>query len=105
MKTSVLLALCSSVSLLCTQAAAGLEESAKLHALFDAEWEHAMQVSPTWASQLGDRRYNDRWPDLSLEAIEREQRHARELLQHLAVVDRAKLTQADLLNLDLFRWQ
>ncbi len=105
MNISRLLVLCSCVLVLRASAAASPEESVKLHALFDAEWEHTMQVSPTWASQLGDRRYNARWPDLSLEAIEREQQHARDLLQRLAGIERAKLPAVDQLNLDLFRWQ
>ncbi len=78
-------------------------ESARLHALFDAEWEHTMRSSPTWASHLGDRRYNDRWPDMSLAAIEGEHQHDREVLKRLTAIDRAKLPEADRLNFDLFK--
>jgi len=78
-------------------------ESAKLHALFDAEWEHTMQTSPTWASHLGDRRYNDRWPDMSLDAIGREHQHDRDVLKRLVAIDRAKLPEVDRLNYDLFQ--
>ncbi len=42
-----------------------------LHDLFAREWEYGLQQSPTRASQLGDRRWNDRWRDVSLEAIKR----------------------------------
>ena len=35
-----------------------------LHKLFEDEWEWAMRENPTWASSLGDRRYNDRWEDV-----------------------------------------
>lgn len=83
--------------------AAPSAESTKLHALFDAEWEHAMQTSPTWASHLGDRRFNDRWPDISLAAIEREHQHDREVLKRLAEIDRTKLPAVDQLNYDLFK--
>ena len=38
------------------------DASRKLHALFDREWEWTMEQSPTWASQLGDRRWNTLWP-------------------------------------------
>src|SRR6187551_3042977 len=74
-----------------------------LHALFDAEWEHGMQVNPTWASRLGDRRFNDRWDDVSPAAVELEHQHAREMLKQLDAISRDKLTPADQLNYDLFR--
>ena len=53
--------------------AAGQEKpvSQVLHDLFTAEWDYDMQQSPEWASTLGDRRWNDRWPDDSLEAFAR----------------------------------
>jgi uncharacterized protein (DUF885 family) len=76
-----------------------------LHALFDAEWEYAMRESPTWASTLGDRRYNDRWDDLSLAAVERRHQHDIDTLAQLKTIDRARLTPADQLNYDLFKKQ
>jgi uncharacterized protein (DUF885 family) len=62
-----------------------------------------MQQNPTWASRLGDRRWNDRWEDTSLEAIQR--RHARALavLDKLRKFDRRKLHPPDQLNYDLFK--
>lgn len=74
-----------------------------LHALFAAEWEHTMQVNPTWASTLGDRRWNEQWDDASPTAAEREHQHADEVLQKLTAIPRGELTAADQLNYDLFR--
>jgi uncharacterized protein (DUF885 family) len=74
-----------------------------LHALLDEEWEYAMREYPTTASSLGDRRYNDRWPDVSLAAVERRHRHGAEVLERLKSINRARLTPADQLNYDLFR--
>jgi len=79
------------------------DEAQKLQALFTAEWEHTMQTSPTWASQLGDRRWNDRWPDVSLAAIEREQAHTRDVLARLAAIQRDALPPTDRPNYDMFR--
>ena len=39
------------------------DASQKLHALFEREWEWAMKTYPTWASSLGDFRYNTKWTD------------------------------------------
>ncbi|MFQ5778264.1 MAG: DUF885 family protein [Terriglobia bacterium] len=77
--------------------------SAKLHALFEEEWQYEMRENPTFASRLGDRRFNDRWQDVSLAAIERRHRHDQEVLQELDTIDSAALSEADELNYTLFR--
>lgn len=46
---------------------------AELEAFFDQEWEQTLKNSPTFASYLGDTRYDALWPDISLPAIK--QRH------------------------------
>src|ERR1044071_10102592 len=73
-----------------------------LHQLFASEWDYQMEQYPTWASTLGDRRWNDRWPDRSLAAIERRHSHYLEVLAKLKSLDRAVLPSADQLNNDLF---
>jgi len=72
-----------------------------LQALFDAEWDYTMEQNPTWASQLGDRRWNDRWEDTSLAAIEQRHGHASDVLARLKKIDRRKLSPKDQLNYDL----
>ncbi|MGH9906974.1 MAG: DUF885 family protein, partial [Pyrinomonadaceae bacterium] len=74
-----------------------------LHALFDREWNYQMEQNPTRASQMGDRRWNDRWRDLSLEVINRRHEHRQAILRELAGIDRQKLSQQDQLNYDLFK--
>lgn len=80
-------------------------EAARLNALFDSEWEYDMQNSPTAASYMGDRRFNDRWPDLSIQAIEERQRHKQDVLVKLKAIERSKLPAAEQLNYDLYRLQ
>lgn len=55
--------------------AASLKNAAtkQLYGLFDETWEWNLKESPTFASFLGDKRYNDRWNDISLAAFERRQ--------------------------------
>src|SRR5215467_8081989 len=74
-----------------------------LHDLFAAEWDYNMQHSPEWASNLGDRRWNDRWSDDSLESFAHRDVHNHEVLAALAKIDRASLSAADQLNYDLFK--
>ena len=74
-----------------------------LHALFDAEWDYTMEQSPTFASSLGDRRWNDRWEDVSLDAIRKREDRTRQALQKLSQIERSKLSPADQLNYDLFK--
>jgi len=74
-----------------------------LHDLFAAEWDYSMQQSPESASELGDRRWNDRWSDDTLEAYARRNQHNQEVLAQLAKIDQGSLSPADQLNYDLFK--
>ena len=93
--------------LLCGAASAqdaGVVDATKaLHELFAAEWDYQMEQHPTWASTLGDRRWNDRWGDNSLDAIVRRHEHNREVIVKLASVNRPALSAADQLSYDLFK--
>lgn len=75
----------------------------RLHELFEREWEYSLRENPLRASSLGDRRYNDRWPDVSLEAIERRHQHRQQVLRELAAIPFNALSEADQLNYTLFR--
>jgi uncharacterized protein (DUF885 family) len=74
-----------------------------LYELFASEWDYQMERNPTWASMLGDRRWNGRWPDVSPEAIARDHQHSLEVLQKLEGIDRGALTPGLQLNYDLFK--
>jgi uncharacterized protein (DUF885 family) len=76
---------------------------ARFGAILDEEWQHTLRESPTFASHLGDKRYNDRWPDMSLAAIERRHQHQKDVLAELDRIDPAQLSSADRLNYQLFR--
>ena len=73
-----------------------------LHALFDASWERDLAESPLAATQYGDPRYNDRWPDLSPAALERSHELDRKVLADLTRIPRAELSAEEQLNYDLF---
>jgi len=79
------------------------DEAAKLHRLLDEEWDHTMETAPTWASELGDRRWNDRWPDASLDAFAREHAHDQQVLKQIGTIQRDALPATDQLNYDMFR--
>ena len=87
------------------QSFAANKDTKALHAFLAAEWEYTMEQSPDWASQLGDRRWNDRWPDISLGAIEARHAHNVDALARLKKINRAKLPPADQLNYDLFEYE
>lgn len=84
-------------------AGAQADEGKAMHEFFKAEWDYQMEQNPTTASALGDRRWNDRWEDASLAAIERRQQHRIDALARLKKIDRQKLSPADQLNFDLFQ--
>jgi prolyl oligopeptidase len=84
-------------------AAEDAEVTRRFRELLDTEWEYTLRESPTFASHLGDKRYNDRWPDVSLAAITRRHEHQKDLLGQLNAIDPQKLPPSDRLNYLLFR--
>ena len=100
---------CLSLALLTAGIAPALAQdaspSAALHALFDREWDRTMRENPLYASDLGDYRYNDQWPDVSLSAIERSHTEDQQALDDLAKIDRALLPAQDQVSYDLFKWE
>lgn len=79
--------------------------SQALHQLFDEEWERELRESPETASYRGDKRYNDRWTDLSLKALRAREATDREVLKRLRAIDRSALSEQDRLSYDVFAWQ
>lgn len=77
-------------------------EAAKLRSLIEADWEWRIDQSPEFATWLGDQRSADRWSDLSAAARAKRKQHAPAMLPRLKSIDRAKLSDAEKLNLDLF---
>ena len=70
-------------------------------ALLAKEWQWTLEQSPTWASQLGDRRGNDRWPDVSLANQATQQEHRLALLEKLRGMSPAEAP----LDYQLFRYE
>ena len=73
-----------------------------LAAFFASEWDYAMREDPTYASNLGDHRFDDRWPDVSPAANERRAAHAREILARLHAMDPRGLSAEDRLSFAIF---
>jgi prolyl oligopeptidase len=72
-------------------------------ALLDEAWEWQLVQRPVFASSLGDRRFNDKWADLSIEAIEARHQQQQDFLDRLRAIDSSGLSTNDQLNYDLFR--
>ena len=102
--TIVAVALCYATLHAMPAAAQVPDEGKRLHAFFAEEWERGLREGPEGASLQGDRRFDDRWSDFSLQAIEASARADREALARIKGFDRAKLNPADQLNYDTFLW-
>ena len=81
------------------------DQTAVFQKLVADDWERGLREFPTRATWLGDKRFDDRWPDLSLAAIERRAKQREELLAELKTIDPAQLAVNERLNYRLFRRQ
>ncbi|MFZ5662918.1 MAG: DUF885 domain-containing protein [Pseudomonadota bacterium] len=75
-----------------------------LYRFFEEEWERSLRQSPEQASYVGDRRYNDRWSNMSLAAIAQREAADRKALERLQAFDREALSEADKLHYDVMLW-
>lgn len=76
----------------------------ELYRLFDDEWERSMRENPEEASYRGDKRYNDRWTDMSMAAIQSRMDGDRKALERLRAIDRKALSASDQLHYDVMAW-
>jgi uncharacterized protein (DUF885 family) len=76
--------------------------NAPLLKLFDQVWQEDLADDPITATQLGDARFNDKLPDMSVETIEARNKRNYLRLASLRKINKEKLEKADQLNYDLF---
>jgi len=83
--------------------APGLTDSARLHRLFDLDWEYTNVVYPENATYSGYPGQNARWTDLSVAAIQRRRADYSSEQNVIAAIDRARLNPTDQLSYDIFK--
>src|SRR5688572_5879861 len=66
-----------------------------LAALCDEYWEGLMRVAPTWATSLGDRRFDDRLTDISPAGHAAEKQRRQDVLARARAIDPSTLGPAD----------
>lgn len=91
--------------LVCPCVAEDAKVTERFRQLVADEWQYTLREAPTFASHLGDKRYNDRWPDVSLAAIERRHQHQVDVRKQLDAIDPAQLTATEQLNYRLYKRQ
>jgi uncharacterized protein (DUF885 family) len=78
------------------------DNSEDLHKLFDEAWEYDLEQDPLWATHVGDHRFDDKLPDVSVEAHERRIEKKGEFLRRLEDINREALSPGDRIHYDIF---
>jgi len=103
MRRTTLIALLAPLGFLHVDAFAAKSANGPLLKLFDTTWQEDLAEDPISATGLGDHRYDDKLTDMSLETLDRRNKHNYARLQSLNKINRDKLDKADQLNYDLFQ--
>lgn len=69
-----------------------------LNDLLAEQWEYTLSTSPEFASILGDKRWNDKVSDASLEAVQKDLMKAREFLARFEAIDTTGFPEQEALN-------
>jgi uncharacterized protein (DUF885 family) len=78
-------------------------DAERLQRLLDFSWEYNMKESPEFATYVGYPGQNNRWTDMSFEAITRRKETDKLELELIKSIDRSKLPEKDLITYDLYR--
>lgn len=76
-------------------------DSSSVHKLFSSYWEDYLRENPEAATTLGDKRYNDRWSDLSPAAMQASVVRDKAYEKSLIAIDTKKLSTEDRLSVEL----
>jgi len=77
------------------------DRSKALNALFAEYWEDVLLHSPETATYLGDKRYNDRWSDMSAGGFSNQLQRERVFIERLGAIDTTGLSDQDKLSSEL----
>ena len=78
---------------------------ADFDALQKGYWEWLLREFPELSTWTGDNRYNDRFTDLSFEAIDRRNADERRMLEQVRSFDPSRLSGQDVLSHELLFWE
>ena len=79
--------------------------SAEFDALQREYWERQLNEYPELSTWTGDNRYNDRFTDLSLDAVDRRKTDEKLMLERARSIERSLLSAQDQLSHALLRWE
>ena len=85
--------------------AAEPEKNAKLHALFDEEWQFRLKEDPLFATNVGVHTYNDKLPSVTQKDQERRAQASQQFLNRLHEIDPTTLNGTDRVSYELFERQ
>jgi uncharacterized protein (DUF885 family) len=77
------------------------DPNAAVNDLADRFWEGILERDPTWATLLGDERYNDRWPDLGPDGRAADEAAYRSALAEAAAIPAERLAPEQVITRDL----
>src|SRR6185437_5319316 len=80
----------------------GTAAEEQLRQLFDEAWQFDLREDPLFATQTGDRRYDDRLPRVRVADFQRRLKKEREFVERLARIDRQKLGARDRTSYEVF---
>ncbi len=103
--TSLLGVVALSTLVACAPAEQTVDEAARLHDIFDREWQVRLAEEPLRATSVGVHDYDHLLPSEDLEDLERQDGLWRGFLAELDAIERDALSETDRINMDIFRAQ